>query len=897
MSIRNLDKLFKPASVALIGASAREHSLGAIALQNLLMGSGQGGAGGYQGQIWPVNPKYDALRGVRCYHKLAQLPKAPDLALICTPPASIPGIIQELGAMGTRAVVVMTAGMEAGGEYGKQRHLMLKAARPHVLRILGPNSMGLLVPKLGLNASFAHLGAASGKIAFVSQSGALASGVLDWAHAHGVGFSKFISLGGSADIDFGDLLDYLAGDIDTAAILLYMEDIQAARKFMSAARAAARSKPVIVLKAGREAEGAAMAAWHTGALAGSDAVYDAAIRRAGMLRVYSAEELFDAVETLTHVRAQRGERLAVLCNGGGLGVMATDALVGSGGKLAELSPDTVIALEKALPRGWSHDNPVGLKGDAPPQRYVDAIKPLLDEPQADALLLLHAPTAMVSSTEIAEAVAPLVRSTSRTVLSCLLGGSAVAPARQILNRAGIPTYDTPEKAVHGFMQIVQYRRNQEMLMQVPAQLPMSSTPRRARVREIVALALAAGQTVLGECRSKEILAAYGIPVATTRMAADVEEALAVALDIGYPVALKIHSPDIAHKSDVGGVALDLDSPDILRTACAAMERRVRRMRPDALIDGFTVQQMARRPQSHELIVGVTTDAAFGPVILVGQGGISVEVTADHAIGLPPLNMVLARDMLARTRVSKLLAGYRSQPPANVNAICYALIQVAELVADIGELAELDINPLLVDANGVIALDARIRLQPGQDADRLAIRPYPQELEEQVTWMDQSIVLRPIRPEDAPQHLDLFNALDPDDVRLRFFTSMRELPMSQLARLTQIDYDRAMAFIATRVGDDGEPETLGVVRAVADPDNITADFAIAVRSKLKAQGLGHILFEKLVDYFRSRGTEELVGEAMARNKGMQRLVKSFGGSVTPSEEPGVVDLHISLRPPA
>lgn len=888
MSIRNLDKLFKPASVALIGASRRERSLGAIALGNLLQG-------GFQGAIYPVNPKYDQLHDLRCYHKLGQLPKAPDLAIICTPPATLPGLIRDLGAMGTRAAIVMTAGLD-NAEHGKQRHLMLKAAKPHLLRILGPNSMGLLVPKIGLNASFTHVGASAGKIAFVSQSGALVSGVLDWAHAHGVGFSKFISLGGSADIDFGDLLDYLAGDIDTAAILLYMEDIQAARKFMSAARAAARSKPVIVLKAGREAEGAAMAAWHTGALAGSDAVYDAAIRRAGMLRVYSAEELFDAVETLTHIRAQRGERLAILCNGGGLGVMATDALVGSGGKLAELSPETVIALEKALPPGWSHDNPVGLAGDAPVQRYVDAIKPLLSEPEADAMLLLHAPSAMVSSIEIAEAVTPLIKATSRTVLSCMLGGTMVAPARQVFNRAGIPTYDTPEKAVHGFMQIVQYRRNQDTLMEVPAQLPLSSTPRRARVREIVAQALAAGQTVLGECRSKEILAAYGIPVATTRMAADVEEALAVAADIGYPVALKIHSPDIAHKSDVGGVALDLDNPGILRTAAAAMEKRVRKMRPDALIDGFTVQQMARRPQSHELIVGVTTDSAFGPVILVGQGGISVEVTADHAIGLPPLNMVLARDMLSRTRVSKLLAGYRNQPPANIDAICHALIQVAELVADIGELAELDINPLVADADGVIALDARIRLQPGQSADRLAIRPYPQELEEEVTWMGQSIVLRPIRPEDALHHIDLFNALDPDDVRLRFFTSMRELPLSQLARLTQIDYDRAMAFIATHVRPDGEQETLGVVRAVADPDNITADFAIAVRSKLKAQGLGHILFEKLVDYFRSRGTEELVGEAMARNKGMQRLVKSFGGTVTPSEEPGVVDLHISLRAP-
>lgn len=885
MSIRNLDHLFKPKSVAVIGASVKP-GVGATVLANLL-------AGGFQGPVWPVNPKYEELQGLRCYARPGSLPQAPDLALICTPPASIPGLIRELGALGTRAAIVMTAGVDDSASGKPLRQAMLDAARPYLLRILGPNSVGLLLPHLRLNASFAPVPALPGKIAFVTQSGALASGVLDWAASRGLGFSKFISLGGGADIDFGDLLDYLAGDADTAAILLYMEELRGARKFMSAARVAARSKPVIVLKAGRAPEGAAAAAWHTGALAGSDAVYDAAIRRAGMLRVYAADELFDAVETLAHVRAQRGERLSIISNGGGLGVMATDALIGGGGQLAALSPETIAQLDRVLP-AWSHGNPVGIAGDAPVRRYVDAVKALLAEPQADALLLLHAPTAMESSTAVAEAVAPLARGTSRNVLACWLGGAQVAPARQVFARAGIPSYDTPEKAVHGFLQIVQYRRNQELLMEVPGQLPQANGARRERVQAIVAQALALGQTVLGECRSKEILAAYGIPVAVTSMAADVEAALAVAARIGYPVALKIHSADIGHKSDVGGVALDLETPDILRSAAAAMLKRVRRMRPDAVIDGFTVQQMARRPHSHELIVGVTTDPVFGPVILVGQGGIAVEVTADHAIGLPPLNTVLARDMLGRTRVSKLLAGYRNSPPADIDAICDTLIQVGQLVADIGELAELDINPLLADASGVIALDARIRLQPGQAADRLAIRPYPQELEEQVEWQGQPITLRPIRPEDAPQHMDLFRALDPEDIRSRFFTTMRELPPSQLARLTQIDYDRAMAFIATRLNTEGRPETLGVVRAVADPDNIGAEFAIAVRSRLKGQGLGPILFAKLIAYFRSRGTEELTGETFSQNKGMQRLVKRVGGDVYASEDPGTLSLRIKLQ---
>ncbi|CDG82219.1 bifunctional acetate--CoA ligase family protein/GNAT family N-acetyltransferase [Janthinobacterium agaricidamnosum] len=892
MSIRNFDSLFKPKSVAVIGASSRPGGIGATVFNNML-------AGGFDGPVWPVNPKYQHIHGQRCYAKVSALPGVPELAVICTPPATLPGLIRELGGRGTRAAIVMTAGFDdAAAQHGasggrRLRQAMLKAAQPHLLRILGPDSVGLLVPGIGLNASVAHIPALPGQIALVSQSVALASGVLDWAVTRGLGFSKFISLGGGADIDFGDLLDYLAGDADSAAILLYLENLHAARKFMSAARVAARSKPVIVLKAGHAANGAADTAWHAGALAGSDAVYDAAIRRSGMLRVYSADELFDAVETLAHVREQRGERLTILGNGGGMAVMASDALAGAGGQLASLSPASVAVLDKVLPPGWSRRNPVGIAGAAPVQRYVDSVKPLLNQAGSDALLFLHAPTALVSSKDIADALAPLMRASARTVLACWLGGASVAPARQVFTRAGIPTYDTPEKAVHGFMQIVQYRRNQELLMEVPGQLPQSA-PRRARVRDIVAQALAAGQTVLGECRAKEILAAYGIPVAVTRMAADVEEALAVAAQIGYPVALKIHSADLAHKSDVGGVALDLDTPDILRTAAAAMLKRVRRMRPDARLDGFTVQQMARRPHAHELIVGVTTDPVFGPVILVGQGGLAVEVTADHAIGLPPLNTVLARDMISRTRVSKLLAGYRSSPPADIDAVCRTLIQVAQLVADVGELAELDINPLLVDPGGVIALDARIRLQPGNANDRLAIRPYPQELEQQVEWQGQQITLRPIRPEDAPQHMELFRALDPEDIRARFFTTMRELSPSQLARLTHIDYDRAMAFIATRANALGQPETLGVVRAVADPDNISAEFAIAVRSRLKGQGLGPILFAKLIAYFRSRGTQQLTGETLSQNKGMQRLVKRAGGAVFPSEDSGTLSLRIQLQ---
>ncbi|HCN87795.1 MAG TPA: GNAT family N-acetyltransferase, partial [Oxalobacteraceae bacterium] len=819
MSIRNLQSLFGPRSVAVIGASSKPHSVGATVLQNLIDAK-------FQGEILPVNPKYDTLAGYPVYGRIADLPQAPDLAVICTPPDTIPTLIGELGARGTRAAIVLTAGLGSMSDSHSIKQAMLTAAKPTLLRILGPNCVGLLVPAIGLNASFAHTGALPGKIAFVSQSGALVTGVLDWAKTRGIGFSKFISLGDSADIDFGDLLDYLANDGDTRAILLYVEDIHFARKFMSAARAAARSKPVIVLKAGRAPEGAKAAASHTGALAGSDDVYDAAIRRAGMLRVYSTEELFGAVETLARVQPFKGDRLTIMTNGGGPGVMATDALILAQGRLAPLPADTLRKLNEILPATWSGANPVDIIGDAPVARYLQTLEVLQKNPESDAILFIHAPTAIVPSAEIATAVAAAVQPAMRNMLACWLGGDGVAQARQIFSSAGMPTYDTPEEAVQGFMQIVQYRRNQNLLMQVPPSAPAGFVPDRATAKALVCAVLDDGRSMLSEYESKTLLAAYGIPVVDTRRAETVEAALACAQQIGYPVALKILSPDISHKSDVGGVALDLETPQALQAAADGMQRRLHELVPNARLQGYTVQAMARRPGAHELIVGVSTDPMFGPVILFGQGGTAVEVTADHAIGLPPLNMTLARDMIARTRVARLLAGYRNRPAADSDAICRTLIQISHLVIDIPELIELDINPLLADERGVIALDARVLVTSALDGiERLAIRPYPEELEQTVTWQGQTVLLRPIKPEDAPQHLAFFNALDPEDVRYRIFTRMRELQPDQLARVTQIDYDREMAFIATRGTAPGEFETLGVVRGITDPDNIAAEFAI------------------------------------------------------------------------
>jgi len=879
MSMRHLHHFFAPDSVAVIGASARPGSVGATVLANVA-------GAGFSGPVWPVNPKYRELAGLPVLSDVADLPRAPGLAVVCTPAATVPGIIATLGELGCKAAVVLSAGLDARtADGGTLRQAMLDAARPHLLRILGPNCVGLLVPGHGLNASFAPVAALTGRLAFVAQSGALVTAVLDWARSRRIGFSCFVSLGDGSDVDFGDLLDYLAGDPDTDAILLYAESVRQARKFMSAARSAARAKPTVIVKAGRVAEAAHAAFSHTGALAGSDLVYDAALRRAGMLRVYSTGELFDAVAILAQPRRPAGPRLAILTNGGGPGVMATDALVAGGGTLAQLAPDTLAQLSGHLPATWSHGNPVDVIGDAPVERYAMALRALLDEPGADAILLIHAPTAIVPSADIARALLPLLRAAACPVLCCWLGGPSVAQARSLCLDAGVPVFDTPEEAVRGFLQLVDYARNQRMLMQVPPTGTLAA-PDRAAARARIAGLLAAGVTAVGEADAKAILAAYGVPVVQTETVRDLDGALAAARRIGYPVALKILSPDIVHKTDVGGVVLDLADDAALAQALEAMLVRVRAALPQARLAGFTVQAMARRPRAHELIVGISTDPVFGPVVLFGQGGVAVEVTADQAVGLPPLNRVLAADLVGRTRAARLLAGFRDHPRADMDALYDVLVRVGQLAADLPELAELDINPLLADAAGVVALDARMRLAAapaGQDPlARLAILPYPDDLERLVDSALGPLLVRPIRPEDAPAHEAFFAALSPQDIHFRMFGTMRTLSPAQLARFTQIDYAREMAFIATRPGPDGAPETLGVVRVSIDPDGIAGEFAIIVRSDLHRHGLGRLLMDHLLDYCRARGLARVCGVALADNVDMHRLAHACGFQLQPAE---------------
>jgi acetyltransferase len=865
MTLRHLDRLLSPESVAVFGASDRPARVGTTVWRNLV-------AGGFKGPVAPVNPRLEQLDGVRCFRDASELPFTPDLAVLCTPPETIAPLASELGERGTRAAIVVTAGLTP-----QQKQAALDAARPHVLRLLGPNCIGLLSPHLRLNASFTQASAQPGELALVSQSGALLTALLDWANAERIGFSHLISLGEHMDVDFGDLLDYLATDSRTRAILLYIESITSPRKFMSAARAAARAKPVIVVKAGRAAAGMRAAATHTGALAGEDIVFDAAIRRAGMLRVDTLKELFIAAQTLARFRDNHSSELMVMTNGGGAGVMVADAASALGVNLAQPGEALTRRLDEVLPSNWSHANPIDIMGDAPVQRYVDTLTALFKAPEAGAVLFVHAPTAIVPSDGIAHACAPLIAAHPGRVLSCWLGGDTVAPARQAFEAAGIAGYETPEEAVRAFSLMQTYRRNQAVLRQTPSASAIVE-PDKARARDIIGPALAREREWLDEIEAKDLMAAYGIPVAPTRRVSPSPDAAAeAAREINAPVALKVVSPDILHKSDAGGVRLDLHGEEAVRAAARDMLDHLQRVRAGARIEGFSVQAMVRRPHAQELIVGAHVDPIFGPVLLFGQGGTAVEVLGDRAVALPPLNRTLAREAIDRTRVARLLVGYRDRPPAKLDALCDLLIAVAQLLADLPEVAELDINPLWVDEDGVVALDARVRLSASAPSGmaRFAVRPYPAELVRALQWQGRTVLMRPIRPEDEAQHREFLEAANPEDLRMRFFQAPHHLSHDELARLTQIDYEREMALIVVDEHAEGGPRTLGVARLVRDPDNFEAEYAVMVRSELKGKGLGRLLMRALLDYATSRGTQRIVGYVLRENCAMLGLAKDLG----------------------
>jgi len=849
MSIRNLDALFEPQSVALIGASPRPGSLGQLLARNMRRA-------GFRGRLDFVHPRGEEIEGQASYPDVASLPETPDLAVIATPPDAVAGVIAELGERGTRGAVIITAGFGEGGdaEGARRRRAVLEAARPHLLRIVGPNGVGLVIPRLGLDASFVHVPVADGGLAFVAQSGAVIVGVVDWAQPRGVGFSHLVSVGDMADVDFGDMLDYLARDPGTTSILLYIEAVTNARKFMSAARAAARVKPVIVMKAGRHEEGARAAASHTGALAGSDAVYDAAFQRAGVLRVTSLRELFEAAELLADDVEPHGDRLAIVTNGGGFGVLATDALIDGGGKLAELAPETISALDRVLPATWSRANPVDIIGDAPGERYVAAIGHVLDDPGVDAVLVMNCPTAVASSYEAAEAVAGALSEPGAMrpvpVIGAWIGDSEEAlRARRLLDEHGLAVFETPDEAVSAFMQRVRYSRAQSQLLETPVALDRTDPPDRDTVSSVLQGALADRREWLSEYEAKRVLAAYGIATVETAVAHDLDELTAAADRLGYPVVVKILSPDITHKSDVGGVALDLGSAEAARDAARRMVERVRSARLAATVEGFTVQPMVERAGAHELILGVTEDQQFGPVLLFGHGGTATEVIADRALALPPLNDALARRLVGETRVSRLLAGYRDEPAADLGAIAETLVRLSDLVVDCPEIVELDINPLLADEHGVLALDARIRVAAADRAARVppSISPYPQHLARPVVVAGRPMTLRPIRPEDEPLVREAVPELDPATARPRFLAPVADLSHESAAQLTQIDYDREL-LLAVIEGS----RLVGLGRLGADPDNVRADLELTALRDATRSDTVDALLDALIAEATTRG---------------------------------------------
>lgn len=893
MSIRNLDALFQPGSIAVIGASERSGSIGRILTENLLNS-------GFEGPIYPVNPKYKQLLGVTAYRKLSALPSVPDLAVIVTPPATVADLVAELGHLGTRGVCVISAGFsETGNDDAMFRQqAVLDAARPHTLRIIGPNCLGILVPGVGLNASFAHISPQKGKIAFVAQSGAVITSVLDWAEPRGIGFSHLVSLGNMADVDFGDMLDYLANDVGTRAILLYIEAVKHARKFISAARAASRTKPVIVVKAGRHGASARAATSHTGALAGSDAVYDAVFRRAGMLRVFSLEALFDAVETLALAQPPLGKRLVILSNGGGTGVMATDALMDAGGELAVLSDETIGKLNGVLPDTWSHANPVDIIGDATGERYSAALRVLLEERNADGILVLNCPTAVASSDEAARyVVETLPERPLKTVLTSWIGEREAAEPRKRLRKHGVPTYQTPEDAVQAFMQMVNYQQNQAMLMETPPSLPELFQPNLDAARSEIEAAIKDGRSWLSQTESRRVIEAYGMPTVATYLVATPGEVADKARMIGAPVAIKISSPDITHKSDVGGVVLNIEPPNA-EAAATEMLARVAAAQPEARLLGFTIQPMIRRGATWELIVGAFNDRQFGPIILFGHGGTAVEVLDDKALGLPPLNLKLAHQQMARTRIFNLLQGYRDVPAADLDKIAMTLVRLSQLVVDLPEIEELDINPLLAGTDGVLALDARIRVSPAtvSGPERLAIRPYPKELEQDIPLSDgRVLLLRPIVPEDEPALQAGFAKLTPEEVRFRFFVPLKVLDHMTAARFSQIDYDRQMALVLADRGIPGEARIYGVVRLIEDPDRERGEFAIVIEREMTGLGLGIYLLRRIIDYARQRGVGEIYGDVLWSNTRMLKLCRALGfESTREADEPGVVRVVLPLR---
>lgn len=874
MNTHYLAPLFTPGSIVLFGASDREDSVGGIVFKNLL-------SSGFEGSIYAVNPKRDVIQGQPAFKSLDQIDGAIDLAVVATPATSIPGIVEACGERGIRMMLILSAGFRETGPEGRRlEDKVTQMASRYGVRLMGPNCLGIIRPDIGLNATFGNNNAVPGNLALVSQSGAICTAILDWAAQNEIGFSTVVSTGIAADLDFGDYLDYLVTDPKTKAILLYIEGVYDSRRFMSSLRAAARIKPVIALKVGRHAAGAEASASHTGALVGSDDTFSAALSRSGVLRVETIGQLFSAARALSSSNyRRRSERLVIITNGGGPGVMAADRAVDQGIELSTLSDATMKKLNEVLPSVWSHSNPVDVIGDAPPERYKQTLDICLADPDIDGAVVILTPQAMTRPTEVAQAVIDAAATSDKPVMTSWMGGTQIAEARKLFNAARLPNYTTLENAIDAFSYLARYNRNQRMLLQTPGRL---STGKKAPdvdgARLIIEAVLNEQRHTLTEPESMAVLNAFHIPTVRNGVARTANEALIVAGSIGFPVAMKVLSTDISHKSDAGGVRLNINSAHEVRSVFRQIIDEVQSKVPGAKIDGVNIEKMYRSSNGRELMIGIIRDPVFGPVISFGSGGTAVEIMGDSVISLPPLNYRLATDLINRTRVSKMLGKFRNMPAVDIDQLIDVLLSVSGMACELPWVQEMDINPLIIDDKGVVAVDARIMVdfpKPSTDPyHHLAIHPYPVHLVKKVQLNDGTdITIRPIRPEDAEIEAKFVRELSKESKYFRFMNSIHELSQEMLVRFTQIDYHNEMALIAVRQTPDGEDQ-IGVARYTTNQDRRSCEFALVVSDKWSGKGIGHQLMRNLMEIARDRELEVMEGQVLSDNKRMLALMESL-----------------------
>ncbi len=897
-----LNQLFAPKSVAVFGANNTPESSGHLVLQNLL-------STGFKGSVYPITKETDKIQETPTYPNLDTLNKPVDLAVITSPAASIPSVIQQCGEHGIKGAVVISDGFSETGARGQRlQKEMIDIAQQYGVHIIGPNCLGIMRPPVGLNATFSRSQATPGNLALVSQSGGMCTAIMDWAAARQIGFSTVVTLGDAADVDFGDVLDYLALDPKTDSILLYIETVHNARGFMSGLRSAARMKPVIVLKAGRNEAASLAASTHTGNIIGSNDAFNAALERAGAVRVFTINQLFSAAQILSSGLRAQNNRLLVITNGGGAGVMAADRVVETGLRMSDLNSKTVAELNKVLPFTWSKGNPVNILGDATPERYATTLKTCMQEENCDGILVMLTPQAMTDPVGIAAVVAEIAKvarnpkTPGKPILACWMGDSQVAAGRDVLSEAHVPHFRTPEAAVEAFSYLIHYRNNQKMLMQVPPSVPEQETePDVQGARLIIESVLAEGRRSLSTTESRAILSAFRIPAVPTILTRSPAEALVAAESLGFPVVMKISSPHIIHKSDVNGVRLNVANAHAVRSVYSELVNEAKKNMPDAVVEGVTIERMHISSSARELMIGVVRDPVFGPVISFGMGGTTVEVHRDSAFALPPLNDYMIKKTICRTRVARLLTEFRNMPSINFEALWKVMQRVSELVCELPEVVEMDINPLVADANGVLAVDARFTINyppiTARRYDHMAIHPYPNDLVKKLQLPDGTdIVIRPIRPEDAELEQEFVRNLSKESRYMRFMQALRELTPDMLVRMTQIDYDREIAFVAM-VKQDGKEVEMGVSRYAINPDKASCEFALVIADNFQNRGLGNLLMQLLIDTARSKGLRYIDGEVLAHNTSMLKLMQRLGFEKHKSDmDDGIVIVRKRLGEP-